>query len=382
MPNRKKDVLVGDDVPSVDILITCCNEDLDVILDTARAACVLDYPQDRYRIFVCDDGGSPTVKAAILDMRETYPHIYYTARVKGPVKDYKAGNLNHGLRYSRMTPRFHHQSYSPFMEKPEATLKSNINVRESVCPPLHSPGFTDWLRRKFAMHDMVNSSEDSLLFKKPMAMHEVREISSCSSLQSSDKSIDSDSAHSDGAGSTISEYVAGLDADMIPEPQWLRTMLPHLIDEAKMALVCPPQTFYDLPVNDPLTQTMSHFAAITEVVNDALGHADCLGSGYVARRVALESINGFPVESLSEDVCCSATMLGAGWKTGFVHETLQYGSVPESFFAHVKQRTRWVSIQLTFNQPETLLTASHSLLVMSRLPSFSTFVSGDTAADT
>lgn len=341
MPARKKDVLVGDEVPSVDILITCCNEDLDVILDTARAACVLDYPADRYRVFVCDDGGSPTVKAAILEMRDTYPHIYYTARVKGPVKDYKAGNLNHGLKYSRMTPRFYPQSYSPIMEKPEATMQTN--VRESVCPPLHSPGFTDWLRRKLPMNDNVNCSEDSLLNTKPKALYEIHEMSSCSSMQSSVKSVNYDNARTDGAGSTISEYVAGLDADMIPEPQWLRTMMPHLMDEPKMALVCPPQTFYDLPVNDPLTQTMSHFAGITEVVNDALGHADCLGSGYVARRTALESINGFPVESLSEDVCCSATMLGAGWKTGFVHETLQYGSVPESFFAHVKQRTRWVS---------------------------------------
>lgn len=103
------------------------------------------------------------------------------------------------------------------------------------------------------------------------------------------------------------------------------------------------QTFYDIPLNDPLTQTMAHFAGMTEVINDALGHADCLGSGYVMRRAALESIGGFPTESLSEDVCCSATLLGAGWKTAFVAEAVQYGSVPESYLGHVKQRTRWVS---------------------------------------
>lgn len=98
---------------------------------------------------------------------------------------------------------------------------------------------------------------------------------------------------------------------------------------------------------------MSHFAGITEVVNDALGHADCLGSGYVMSRAAINSIGGFPTQSLSEDVCCSATMLGAGWKTVFVQEPLQYGSVPESLFAHIKQRTRWfvghVQTALLFN---------------------------------
>lgn len=159
------------------------------------------------------------------------------------------------------------------------------------------------------------------------------------------------------------QYVAGLDADMIPMPHWLRSLVPHIEDNADCAMVCPPQvridleisrsraclidillqTFYDIPVNDPLTQTMSHFAGMTESINDALGNANCLGSGYIMRRTALQAIGGFPTESLSEDVCCSATLLGAGWKTAFIPEAVQYGSVPDSYLGHVKQRTRWVS---------------------------------------
>lgn len=88
---------------------------------------------------------------------------------------------------------------------------------------------------------------------------------------------------------------------------------------------------------------MSQCWGVIEIVHDALGHADCLGSGYVMRRAALDSIGGFPTDSLSEDLCCSAKLLGQGWKTRFVSECLQYGSVPESFVGHVKQRTRWVS---------------------------------------
>ena len=95
------------------------------------------------------------------------------------------------------------------------------------------------------------------------------------------------------------------------------------------------QTFYDIPINDPLTQTMSHFAGMTEAINDALGHAHCLGSGYIMRRTALKSVGGFPTESLAEDVCCSATLLGAGWKTAFIPEVVQYGSVPESYLGHI-----------------------------------------------
>lgn len=37
------------------------------------------------------------------------------------------------------------------------------------------------------------------------------------------------------------EYLATLDADMIPDPQWLRALLPHLIRDPKLGLISPPQ---------------------------------------------------------------------------------------------------------------------------------------------
>lgn len=60
----------------------------------------------------------------------------------------------------------------------------------------------------------------------------------------------------------------------------------------------------------------------------------------------MDGIGGFPTGSLAEDVCCSSVLLGAGWKTAYVHEPLQYGTVPESFAGHIKQRTRWVCASL------------------------------------
>lgn len=40
---------------------------------------------------------------------------------------------------------------------------------------------------------------------------------------------------------TASEFLAGLDADVIPEPDWLRRMVPHLLLQDKVALACGPQ---------------------------------------------------------------------------------------------------------------------------------------------
>lgn len=43
-----------------------------------------------------------------------------------------------------------------------------------------------------------------------------------------------------------SEYIASLDADMISEPGWLRMMVPHLIVEDALAVVCPTPVFENL----------------------------------------------------------------------------------------------------------------------------------------
>lgn len=48
------------------------------------------------------------------------------------------------------------------------------------------------------------------------------------------------SRSADSAASNASEYVAVLTADMIPEPQWLRAMLPHIIEESRIAMISPP----------------------------------------------------------------------------------------------------------------------------------------------
>lgn len=137
-------------VPTVDVFITCCGEDDDLVLNTARAACAQGYPPDRFRVIVLDDGQSTWLSRAVAALhQERYPNLYYRSREKIPGKPhhFKAGNLNYGL---------------------EETMKL--------------PGPDE-----------------------------------------------------------VGEFVAALDADMIPEPDWLRAMMPHMILDDHLALACPPQ---------------------------------------------------------------------------------------------------------------------------------------------
>ncbi|KIM93659.1 hypothetical protein OIDMADRAFT_61301 [Oidiodendron maius Zn] len=69
---------------------------------------------------------------------------------------------------------------------------------------------------------------------------------------------------------------------------------------------------------------------------DSAGIAWSTGSGWVMRQTALEEIGGLPAKSLTEDLLCGKLLLGGGWRSAYVLETLQWGLVPDTYHAHVR----------------------------------------------
>lgn len=156
-PARSSYRLIGQSAPSIDILVTCCGEPLDVILDTVRAAATQDYPIGDFRVFVLDDGHDHDLSREISDMAYGQSRkggyqaeVRYLSRALSPGTKsfFKAGNLNFGIDE---TSRLGH-----------------------------------------------------------------------------------------------SEFLAGLDADMIPENDWLRKMVPHLILSDSVGIAVGPQVGRDL----------------------------------------------------------------------------------------------------------------------------------------
>jgi cellulose synthase/poly-beta-1,6-N-acetylglucosamine synthase-like glycosyltransferase len=49
--------------PTVDLFIPCCNEPTDIPIESVKAALALDYPQDRFKVFVLDDGADDELRA-------------------------------------------------------------------------------------------------------------------------------------------------------------------------------------------------------------------------------------------------------------------------------------------------------------------------------
>ena len=147
--------LQGSVAPSVDIMITSCGEPADIVINTVTAAAVQDYPPDRFRVFILDDGHDAELRHAVdllrLRLHKTAgPSVIYLSRTvaSGQESWFKSGNLRFGI-------------------------------------------------------------EESQRLEKG------------------------------------SEYLAGLDADMIPQPDWLRRMVPHLLLNDRVAVAAGPQVRSD-----------------------------------------------------------------------------------------------------------------------------------------
>ncbi|KAI4193239.1 MAG: hypothetical protein LQ350_008405 [Teloschistes chrysophthalmus] len=246
--------LTGDTAPAVDVLVTCCGEPVDVVLDTLAAASAQNLPPECVHVFLLDDGQDEELRQSMIGLNNRLaalkrPAVTYLSREKpiGVRSYFKGGNLRFGIEESRR--------------------QSN------------------------------------------------------------------------------SEFIAGLDADMIPEQDWLAKMVPHLLLDAKMAMACCPQRYYDVTHADPLGQ-QAEFTMMFEYhepLNDRLGAVMCTGTGYVARRSALEDIGGWPLASESgEDLMCSTVLGNAGWRIAFIREYLQSGLAPGSMRAMLQQRMRWI----------------------------------------
>ena len=80
------------ELPTVDILICTYNEPLKLVEKNVAACLNLNYPKDKYKIYVCDDGRRKEFK----DMAERYGVQYIT---RDNNLHAKAGNINNALEY-------------------------------------------------------------------------------------------------------------------------------------------------------------------------------------------------------------------------------------------------------------------------------------------
>jgi cellulose synthase (UDP-forming) len=147
---------------------------------------------------------------------------------------------------------------------------------------------------------------------------------------------------------TDGELVVIFDTDHVPTRDFLEETVPHFIDP-KMGFVQTPHHFRNPDVFQHAFRSAGRIPNEQDMFNhgiqserDRWGGAFFVGSGAVFRRAALESVGGFKLLSITEDIHTSQYVHAAGWKSAFVDRDIAVGLSAENLASYIVQRRRWM----------------------------------------
>jgi len=176
------------------------------------------------------------------------------------------------------------------------------------------------------------------------------------------------------------EFVAILDADFVPQPEFLSRAIALFRDE-DIGCVQTPQHFFN---PDPLQHGFGaasrwpdeqrFFFDVLLASKDAWGVAFCCGTSSVTRRQALEQVGGFPTESVTEDMLLSFKLKELGWKTAYLNERLSMGLAPEGVSEYITQRGRWCLGFMQIARSKWGVLGSANLSAIDRISLFDSFL--------
>jgi len=144
-------------------------------------------------------------------------------------------------------------------------------------------------------------------------------------------------------GMIDAEIIAVLDADHVPQPEFLERTLPYF-NEPDVALVQTPQEFYNVDSfvhADPGHHEEMFFHRVIQAGKNHYGAAFWCGTGSVIRADALRSVGGTSTVSITEDLHTAMLLHRAGWRTVHHNEPLARGLAPRNYAEFSKQRWRW-----------------------------------------
>jgi cellulose synthase (UDP-forming) len=142
---------------------------------------------------------------------------------------------------------------------------------------------------------------------------------------------------------TAAPFVAIFDCDHVPDPRFLEATLGWLRNE-NVAFAQTPQYYANAGAGRlaaaAASQQSLFFGGIARG-KDGLGSMFCCGTNVLFRRRALQDVEGFPEDSLTEDFQLSVLLHERGWRSVYVNEVLAQGLGPEDMASYVSQQARW-----------------------------------------
>lgn len=146
---------------------------------------------------------------------------------------------------------------------------------------------------------------------------------------------------------TDAEFIITLDADHVPEPEFIERTIGYFRD-SEVAFVQTPQVFYNRDSFQhrpqaayPEWSEQTMFYEAIQPAKNTHNAAFFCGSSAILRRSAIDSVGGFATGTATEDIHTAIRIHAKGWKSVFVSEKLAYGLAPDDLKEYYRQRVRW-----------------------------------------
>lgn len=173
-----------------------------------------------------------------------------------------------------------------------------------------------------------------------------------------------------GLKAAKSELVAVFDADFVPAKNFLSRTVGFFRDE-RTAIVQTPQVFYNpdivqrnLGVERQVPNEEDLFFRVVQSGRDFWNASICHGTSFVIRRSALDQINGFPMETITEDFFTGIKTQSLGYRLKYLNEPLSAGDSAINTDNYISQRLRWAqgTFQVLFTRTNPMLIPGLNLM--------------------
>ena len=169
---------------------------------------------------------------------------------------------------------------------------------------------------------------------------------------------------------THGDYILVLDCDFIPFNALISRTL-GFFDNQQVAIVQTPQQYFtpdfharNLGVDALMPSDVDMFYNYQQVIRDNFNSVICVGTSYIARRAALESIGGYVTTCIIEDHQTGTRLLTEGWRIVYLNEILSVGETPGNLRDYIDQRLRWLQGNLQILLPASKLPIFNSALTI------------------
>lgn len=147
---------------------------------------------------------------------------------------------------------------------------------------------------------------------------------------------------------TSSPYIATFDADMRPTPDFLLTTIPFFVKSAKVGFVQLPQSFTNPDIfqlrfglSDEIPFEQDYFYHRIQLAKNKTNSTIYCGTNAVIKREALDAIDGFALNTITEDIATGMLIEAKGYRGIALSSVQAYGNAVNDLTAFAKQRSRW-----------------------------------------